>query len=236
MQPAMQPTEEIYLSLAWEAIAYVRGKVNAGSANRAEDSADRDSRHIQKLGQKDLDRQRSFVMFLSEEGSKPQVHGHQVNPPQFFDMDDKVCFAAKMTEQSGFGNCGEQAAVAYNYLKRLPLAGLVYLNLENGNHSFVVLGAGPQIIEGSEFNLVTAKTLLGNAAIVCDPWLTGHGFACRVSTGWEKCVGLMLDEAAPDADPFQVKVRCIARCSHKTQQTKLMEWIAKRHQEVSKHF
>jgi hypothetical protein len=222
---SLDPSTEMYFDLALAAVRYVKGKVNAGSANRAEDKKQREDNNFQELGQTQLDRQRQASRFLAHEASQPRF-GPQGKLPEIIDKDDKICYFAEITESSGFGNCGEQAGVAYRYLRRFPVAGLVFINLVNGNHEFVVLGAGPLVIEGSSFTLDEVKKALGDGAIVCDPWLSG-GRAFRVRTHWEWGIDQMLKQAAPNADRSQVKVGCLARCAHKYRSTKEEEWIVK---------
>jgi hypothetical protein len=228
MQPAMSASksasDRIYLELAWEAVGYVRGKVKAGTANRAEDFAERKGKKFQELDQESLNRQRNTLRMLVSDAKQPTTTSQAAEAPKVIDIEDDICYQAEFVELSGFGNCGEQAAVAYKYLRRFPLAGLVYINLKNGNHSFVVIGAGPGIIENTEFTIREAFHQLGSGAIICDPWLSGGGRCFRVQTEWSQAIDLMLKEAKPDANPDTVRIQCIARCSHKTRATKVREW------------
>jgi hypothetical protein len=64
----------------------------------------------------------------------------------------------------GCGNCGEQAAVAFVYLKDAgvrPLDYMVYK--EPGDHAFVVIGRAANSVESD-------YTTWGDDAVVCDPW------------------------------------------------------------------
>jgi hypothetical protein len=215
----------MYFDLAQAAVQHVKAKVNAGSANRSEDEKYREDNNFQKLGTEQLDRQRQVFRGLANNAKQPEL-GPESKPPEILDKEDEICFWAKFTEISGFGNCGEQAGVAYRFLRQWPVAGLVFINLINGNHEFVVLGAGPLVIEGAAFTLDEAKKALGDGAIVCDPWLSG-GRAFRVRSHWEWGIDQMLKQAAPNADRSLVKVSCVARCAHKYPSTKAEKWILK---------
>ena len=125
MTPQMQPSVNLYWRLAQEAVEYVKGKVNAGSANRTEDYQSRDKKKFQKLNEQYLNIQRQTQQFAIKDAKEPVKTPNGLQPPEIIDMHDEVCMEAFFAEFSGFGNCGEQAAVAYKYLSRLPIAGLV---------------------------------------------------------------------------------------------------------------
>jgi hypothetical protein len=217
-----EPILALYLRLSKEAVEYTKSKVKMGAANRPADAEARKAKKAQPLDNTYLERQRSTMKLLANEAEKPK----RGNAPEIIDMDDRIRFDAGVVESAGFGNCGEQAAVAYKYLARLPLAGLVYLNLVGGNHTFVVLGASAAVIQGHQFSLQTAKSNLGDNAVICDPW-AGGGIASLVKTDWDRAVELMLKEAAPIVTKEKVQVSCLCRCPHKSRKTKVAEWEVK---------
>ena len=227
VQTAMGPSDQIYYRLAWEAINYVRVKVIAGSCNREDDKQERTQKNFQPLTEDYLSRQRSLMMQFANEDKKPKPLNHQLQAPEVIDRDDEVCYGALLTEKNQFGNCGEQAGVAYRFLRKLPIAGLAYVNLKNGNHSFVVLGAGPNFTTGSEFTVKDARVALGDHAFVCDPWLQSKGMAFWIGDTWEEVIELMLKEALPGTSLDTVRVQCFVRCNHKTRDTKVREWFAR---------
>lgn len=67
------------------------------------------------------------------------------------------------TEKVGCGNCGEQSAVAFVYLKQRGYRPLDWMCISNGDHAFVVIGRA----SGSK---ESQPASWGEAAVVCDPW------------------------------------------------------------------
>ena len=83
--------------------------------------------------------------------------------------EDFVPHLAVRAEQTGCGNCGEQAAVAYMYLKKRGVQPLDYMNLNGPSgkavHSFVVIGYEQE------------PGTWGEHAVICDPWDDGQSYA-----------------------------------------------------------
>lgn len=79
---------------------------------------------------------------------------------------------AARAEQMGCGNCGEQAAVAYMFLKKRGVRPLNYMNLNNpagkAVHSFVVIA-----FEGDS----ETQSSWGENAVICDPWDDSQAYA-----------------------------------------------------------
>jgi hypothetical protein len=86
--------------------------------------------------------------------------------------DDFVPHLAVRAEQMGCGNCGEQAAVAYMFLKKRGVRSLDYMNLNDPSgdavHSFVVIG-----FQGAG----ATSSGWGESAVICDPWDGGQVYA-----------------------------------------------------------
>lgn len=78
------------------------------------------------------------------------------------DVREQIEAMAAAAEANGCGNCGEQAAVAFMFLKRWPIAPIDYVHLKDKDHDFVVIGA----TDSSSPYL----TDWGLDAVVCDPW------------------------------------------------------------------
>jgi hypothetical protein len=72
---------------------------------------------------------------------------------------------AERAESSGCGNCGEQAAMAFEFLKQKNVFPLDYMTV--GHNAIVVIGIPDT---GSSWNVAD----WGKDAVVCDPW---HGMA-----------------------------------------------------------
>jgi len=71
--------------------------------------------------------------------------------------------SAEAAQQYGCGNCGEQSAIAFVYLRQLKIFPLDWMEVDGYKHAFVILGRR----RGSD----TANYLTwGNEAVVCDPW------------------------------------------------------------------
>lgn len=218
--PSEQEDDPIHLQLASSAVQYVRYKVKNGSENRSEDFAFRAMNGEKTLC---LANQRAFQAELAElacQCPKPGVL------PRILDIEDRICFDAESVEKFGLGNCGEQASVAFKWLREFPIGGLVYVNLMGGNHSFVVLCAGPAVREDDVFRTDKAKMRFGPNAIVCDPWLGGGSFF-KVADEWDVRLKQMIREANPKADPDAVLVQCICRATNKDRRTKEAEWVVR---------
>lgn len=84
---------------------------------------------------------------------------------QCYDLEDKaIAITATVAKKYKMGNCGEQAAVAYTYLKQEKnLRKIDLLVLVNGDHAFVVIGKDP-LVEVNDLHK------WGKAAVVCETW------------------------------------------------------------------
>jgi hypothetical protein len=71
---------------------------------------------------------------------------------------------------NGCGNCGEQAAIAFEFLRSKGMSPVNYMNLNDPNgvaiHSFVVLSFGD---DGNVCDW-------GADAVICDPWDNGQAY------------------------------------------------------------
>jgi hypothetical protein len=71
--------------------------------------------------------------------------------------------SAAAAELYGCGNCGEQSAVAFVYLRRQKTFPLDWMEVNNYQHAFVIIGRA----RGSDpRNYAT----WGEDAVICDPW------------------------------------------------------------------
>lgn len=86
----------------------------------------------------------------------------ELEPHHNFDKVYKII--AEIAKKHQAGNCGEQVAVAYLYLKNEKnLRRIEKLCLVNGDHGFLVIGRDP-------LSDITQPKTWGKAAVVCDPW------------------------------------------------------------------
>lgn len=70
---------------------------------------------------------------------------------------------ADKAEKYGAGNCGEQSAIAFQYLRRRNVEPITWTRWSVGNHAFVLLG---KPVDGTIKN---AKNWI-DGVVVCDPW------------------------------------------------------------------
>ncbi|MCF1428451.1 MAG: hypothetical protein LPH19_10965 [Shewanella sp.] len=79
-----------------------------------------------------------------------------------------VIAQAFFAEQSGIGNCTEQACVGFRYLCNCTQCKVFTLASVGLDHVFLVLGAGKDEVEGY-YRLIQAPDWPENA-VICDPW------------------------------------------------------------------
>jgi hypothetical protein len=71
--------------------------------------------------------------------------------------------SAAAAEAYGCGNCGEQSAIAFVFLRRQKTFPLDWMEVNDYQHAFVIIGRR----RGSD---VTDYRTWGDEAVVCDPW------------------------------------------------------------------
>jgi hypothetical protein len=71
--------------------------------------------------------------------------------------------SAEAAQQYGCGNCGEQSAIAFVYLRQLKIFPLDWMEVNDYEHAFVIVGRR----RGSD---PTDYATWGDEAVVCDPW------------------------------------------------------------------
>ncbi|HEX8639198.1 MAG TPA: hypothetical protein VF692_14105 [Pyrinomonadaceae bacterium] len=71
--------------------------------------------------------------------------------------------SAARAEQFGCGNCGEQSAIAFVYLRRQKTFPLDWMEVNDFEHGFVIIGRK----RGSD---TTDYRTWGDEAVICDPW------------------------------------------------------------------
>src|SRR5689334_22166976 len=100
MQPALtlSPDNSVYLELGLDAVKYVKGKVQAGSANRQEDADIRQTHQYQQLDKEYLIKQRNAIRMTANNSLDSTVVSGRMRAPQIIDFEDKVCFQAGLIE------------------------------------------------------------------------------------------------------------------------------------------
>lgn len=103
---------------------------------------------------------------------------------------------AKVVADSGIGRCGEQSIVAFTYLLRHSTSvpfGVV--NIDKGNHDFVVIGAQEAQVKGVQ--LLTPAPHWPMDAVVLDCWAKCHFV---VAERWTSEMPRILKQTAPAYD------------------------------------
>ena len=80
---------------------------------------------------------------------------------------------AEKAEKYGAGNCGEQSAIAFQYLRARQVEPLTWTRWSVGNHAFVLLG------KPANDTPANAKDWISNV-VVCDPWKGVVGFLSQL--------------------------------------------------------
>ncbi len=80
---------------------------------------------------------------------------------------------AEKAEKYGAGNCGEQSAIAFQYLRARQVEPLTWTRWSVGNHAFVLLG------KPANGTPAHAKDWINNV-VVCDPWKGVVGFLSQL--------------------------------------------------------
>jgi hypothetical protein len=147
-----------YMMQANAANAYVKQKMVYGSSNDLRKITGPVA-FVKNIGV-------GFMNQLSRSDSDLQVSQLKVAE---YDTRRQMEIWAANAEKYGAGNCGEQSAIAFQYLRGRKVEPLTWTRWSVGNHAFVLLGK-------------PAAGTIRNAAdwidgvVVCDPWKGIVGF------------------------------------------------------------
>lgn len=113
--------------------------------------------------------------------------------------------------ESGLGNCGEMSWIAYYYLQTIHAANIAVVTIQNGNHTFAVVGLPKpswwQNKQGITVRSNQPPEDWGQDAVVCDPWATvgrgpwdmlGRVGVWDVATQWTLQIANVVKEARSD--------------------------------------
>lgn len=151
-----------YLNAAREAVSYVRMYVPYGSANNVKEFATLDpDKLVRQL--------RAMDRLLATRNAIDQEE-----PNHFIDEKDNLrkaqLWAAQVMKKHG-GNCGEQSALAFEFLRHQGIKPLDWAHFINRDHAFVIIGRPSE------------SEVVGNpprewalSAVICDPWKNRSGF------------------------------------------------------------
>lgn len=84
---------------------------------------------------------------------------------------------ADKAEKYGAGNCGEQSAIAFQYLRKRNVEPITWTRWSVGNHAFLLLG---KPVSGTIRN---AKEWV-NGVVICDPWKGTVGFLSSLGSSY----------------------------------------------------
>jgi hypothetical protein len=92
---------------------------------------------------------------------------------------DVIESTASWAKHYGCGNCGEQSALAFVYLRDQGFRPLDWMQVDNFKHAFVVLGRRADS-DPADY------TTWGRSAYYCDPWYGSSGEACVLHARYSK--------------------------------------------------
>jgi hypothetical protein len=152
---APAPARTDFIFQAEQAVNYVKSKMTVGAENKLGDV-------IRSLGN-------SFLCVLAER------HVNEEDSPAT--VEAWIVRTAAIAESAGCGNCGEQAAVAFIYLRDRGVHPVEYAHFVNHDHAFVVLNRSKDSDESK-------PSTWGNDSIVCDPWKGRAYKAAELNVVW----------------------------------------------------
>lgn len=135
---------QLYLSSALRAIEHVRAKLPLGASNDPENPRAKAARKALSASRADIGDLRVAMR------------------PRGLDVGKAI---SKMAQAGGAGNCGEQAEIAFQYLKGLGVSPIELFCVDPscGDHAFVVIGRPA----AAETRWIDATW---QDAVLCDPW------------------------------------------------------------------
>ncbi|HEY1896099.1 MAG TPA: hypothetical protein VGG62_07505 [Terracidiphilus sp.] len=168
--PVAEQTNSRYLRAVNDALQYVRGKMDIGASN--------------KPGPGMIARMLCAGGTFNKGELRERVDQDlgRIPHPTYKDMLES---SADWAKHFGCGNCGEQSALAFVYLRDLGIRPLDWIQVNNFKHAFVVVGR----VSGSD---PEDYTTWGRSAYYCDPWLGDSGEAAVLHVRyWRKKMALL---------------------------------------------
>jgi hypothetical protein len=163
--PALAETKSMYLRAVNQELQYVRGKMDIGASNKP---------HPGML---------AAALCTGSLINKGELREHvdqdlaRIKHPGWKDVLES---SADWAKHYGCGNCGEQSALAFVYLRNMGIRPLDWMEVNNFQHAFVVVGRDHDS-DPADY------TTWGRTAYYCDPWLGACGEAVVLhSRYWRK--------------------------------------------------
>jgi hypothetical protein len=170
MGTAVQQTNGLYLRAVNQALTYVRGKMDIGASN--------------KPGPGMIAKALCAGGTFNEGELRQQVDKDlaRIQRPGWKDVLES---SADWAKHYGCGNCGEQSAVAFVYLRDLGIRPLDWMQVGNFKHAFVVVG---RLGESDPADYTT----WGRSSYYCDPWRGDCGEAAVLHVRyWKKKMAVL---------------------------------------------
>lgn len=194
----------IHLMWAERAVKHVENKIPYGASNKPIDvyhtSQKGPSPDRPKVPQDMKASVKSLRSFLRQLIQKQNLQGDPVL---------KLNARAQLAAHLGVGNCNEQAAMAFDYLRTVGReTGLACIGFPDHDHVFVVLGLPQKPPDEETYKFGQGPPASwGNDAVVCDPWY--HEWF-HVSSDWKRKGERILSTTAPFVrDGDDVKIMCM---------------------------
>jgi hypothetical protein len=162
-----------YMLAAMDACRYVKKQMTTGSANNPGQELDRG--FIGHLAAwLTINTERSDIdMSILRRGIKE------------YDMNRTMEVWAEKAKAYGAGNCGEQSALAFSYLKRQRVQPIDWAHFNNRDHAFVLLNR-PKDLSGKRLQASL------NQVILCDPYYQRTGPLSQFPDYDVTVIGLLL--------------------------------------------
>jgi hypothetical protein len=143
------------LAAGLEAVRFVKGKMRFGARNNVRDIWQSRGESISCVDNLRAEAEATDERLLKDYGKTNRMAG----------IERELEYTAAMAARMGCGNCNEQAALAFIYLRDKGIFPLDWVNKANfvykfGGHSFVVIGRENRKVKPAEW---------GASAVICDP-------------------------------------------------------------------
>lgn len=152
-------------SCGWEAVRFVKRKMKIGADDSVGNVYSKllDGVWVKSCVTDMRDQVEKTVKKKQKEKMKAGYHRDRIGAGGDICWKIRIEAEAKHAIQFGCGNCGEQASLAFVHMRDTGVYPLDYIELRNGDHSFVVIGR-------TEESRVEVASHWGGGAAICDPW------------------------------------------------------------------
>jgi len=142
------------LNAGREAVAYVKSKVKAGAANNPFKLQSSVAGQIRAMD----------ALLKTRRGEDQTIDAKFINPADGLRLAQAL---SENAERYGGGNCGEQSAVAYIFLRRRAVLPVDWAQFTDKDHAFVIIGRSSA---GSYAPADVSKQPWFAGAVICDAY------------------------------------------------------------------